>query len=258
MTRIKQLFYCAVQFGYMYRTLHIVCLRTVSYDDSSSILSAYSRELGRVAFKIPSGGSRESQRRRALTMPLGMVECVADVRAGRDILCMRDVRPMSVTSPVAAGEPVKMAVAMFMAEALGVLLRERVPDERLFDFIVSMISSLANMQRGTANFHLMFLYRLATFLGVEPDIATYAPGRVFDLNDGVFRVSPPEHGHFLSPDRARAVLVLSRMGEDNLHLFRLNRAARNMMLDGILAYYSIHLGVRPDEMSSPAVLRSLF
>jgi len=191
-------------------------------------------------------------------MPLGMVECVADVRDGRDILCMHDVRPMSVASPMVTGEPVKMSVAMFMAEALGLLLRERVPDERLFDFIVSMICSLADRRRGTANFHLMFLYRLATYLGVEPDIATYAPGRVFDMNYGVFRVSPPEHGRFISPDRARAVLMLSRMSEDNMHLFRLSREVRNMILDGILAYYSIHLGVRLDEMSSPAVLRSLF
>lgn len=242
----------------MFQTLHIVCLRTVNYTDDACILGAYSRELGRVSFKVPSSASREGRRRRALTMPLGLVECVADVRPGREILGMRDVRPMAALSPAATGSPVKMSIAVFLAETLGVLLRERASEEGLFDYIAASVDALSRMERGTANFHLMFLYRLSRFLGIEPDLSGYAPGRIFDMREGAFRSTPPLHSHYLVPEQARPVLALGRMNPGNLHLFRMGRAQRNAILDGILAYYALHLGVRTDEMASPAVLRSLF
>ncbi len=191
-------------------------------------------------------------------MPLGLVECMADVRPGRDILSMRDVRPMAVMSPAATGDAVKMALAAFMAEALGVLLRERTPDEHLFDFVASMSAELAAAGRGVANFHLMFLYRLSRFLGVEPDVATYAPGRIFDIREGIFRPIAPMHADCLTPQEGRVVVMLSRMRTDNLHRWRLNRNSRNDILDHILAYYTRHLGIRTDAMTSPAVLRALF
>lgn len=191
-------------------------------------------------------------------MPLGLVECMADVRPGRDILSMRDVRPMAVMSPVATGDVVKMALAAFMAEVLGLLLRERTPDEHLFDFVASMAAELAAAGPGVANFHLMFLYRLSRFLGVEPDVATYAPGRFFDMREGVFRILVPIHADYLSPQEGRVVVMLSRMRSHNLHRWRLNRNNRNDILDHILDYYARHLGVRTDSMSSLAVLRTLF
>lgn len=242
----------------MYQCLNVVCLRTVNYSDDAAILSAYSRELGRVSFKVPSASTREGRRRKALTMPLGLVECMADVRPGRDIFAMRDVRPLSLMSPAASGCPVKMSVAVFLAETLGVLLRESAPDESMFDFIAESVDTLSRQQRGVANFHLMFLYRLSRFLGIEPDLAGYSPGMVFDMRDGSFRSSPPLHRHYLDAQDTRAVLMLERMTADNLHLFRLDRHRRNAILDAILSYYSLHLGVRLEELASPGVLRGLF
>lgn len=242
----------------MYQNLHLICLRTVNYDDKSAILAAYSRELGRVAFKVPTGASREGRRRRALTMPLGMVECTADVRSGREILTMRDVRPMQGVQPVATGSPVKMAIAAFLAEVLCTLLRERAGDEPLFDYIAGMTDALGTMQKGVANFHLMFLYRLTRFVGIEPDTCGYVSDSVFDMRDGVFRASVPMHGQYLAGNDARAVLMLSRMRPGNLHFFRMNRDMRNRIVDGMLAYYGRHLGINMEEIRSKDVLRCLF
>ena len=69
----------------MLRSLHCVALRTIKYNEKHSILSAYSLELGRVSFLLPAGSGREAARRRALMMPLGTFECVADIRHGQDI-----------------------------------------------------------------------------------------------------------------------------------------------------------------------------
>ncbi len=54
----------------MLRTLNLIPLRVIPYSDRNSILSAYSRELGRVSFVVPAGAGREARRRRALLMPM--------------------------------------------------------------------------------------------------------------------------------------------------------------------------------------------
>ncbi|MDE6153062.1 MAG: recombination protein O N-terminal domain-containing protein, partial [Muribaculaceae bacterium] len=53
----------------MYTTLDCIALRTVRHSDRHSILSAYTRQRGRMSFLIPAGNGREATRRRAMLMP---------------------------------------------------------------------------------------------------------------------------------------------------------------------------------------------
>ena len=107
------------------------------------------------------------------------------------------------------------------------------------------------------NFHLCFLYRLGRFIGIEPDVSTYQYGRIFDMVDGVFRVTAPLHSQYLGHQEAAVVALLSRMTFDNMHRFRLSRENRNQMLDVILEYYTIHCASLA-SLKSIDVLRSLF
>ena len=94
--------------------LNCIALRTVKYSDRNNILTAYSREMGRVALLMSAGGSREAVRRRAVTMPLTPFECIADVRPGRDIYNVREPRALLPLHGLHSN-PVKGAVVMFMA-----------------------------------------------------------------------------------------------------------------------------------------------
>ena len=69
--------------------LHLVALKTTKYSDTQTILTAYSRERGRVSLALPAGSGKGAARVRALTMPLAVIECVSEVRPGREILPMR-------------------------------------------------------------------------------------------------------------------------------------------------------------------------
>ena len=111
----------------MYERQQIVCLRTVPYSDSSAILWGYSRQMGRASFQVPAGHGREARRRRALTMPMSMVECMVNVVPGRSIYTMRDVMPWGAPSPAVEGDPVKIAIGVFLADLSGSRLRERPP-----------------------------------------------------------------------------------------------------------------------------------
>lgn len=240
----------------MLRSLHCVALRTIKYNEKHSILSAYSLEMGRVSFLLPAGSGREAARRRALMMPLGTFECVADIRHGQDIYIMKEPKADIISHGIHSN-PIKSALALFIAELLSVVLREYQEDKALFLFLRQSIERLNDATEGVANFHLCFLYRLGCFVGIEPDVSTYQEGRIFDMVDGIFRVSAPLHSQYLGQQEAAVVALLSRMTFDNMHRFRLSRENRNQMLDVILEYYTIHYASL-SSLKSIDVLRALF
>lgn len=220
--------------------LSFVALRVTRYSDSQSILTAYSRELGRVALALPAGTGRAAARMRALTMPLGVVDCLTDRRPGREVLPMRQASQAFALSSLHS-DPVKQMVAMMLAEVLSATLQTGEPDGALFDYLVAAIRFLdAADARQTANFHICFLYHLGRHLGIEPDVSTYVGGSVLDFADGCWRPVAPLHSRYLSPEDSRAAFLLARMTFSNLHRYRFNREQRNRITDAILEYYSIH------------------
>lgn len=225
----------------MFEPLHCVALRTIKYDDRRSIVTAWSVERGRVAFIVPDGASREARRRRAIMMPLGLFEGEADIRPGRDLLSIRDVRPSGVLAELACN-PAKAVVAMFLSEVLERLLREAAPDVLLSTFIFDSIRVLDGLTeaRGVASFPLVFLYKLGMFLGIEPSGDTWRPGSVFDMNEGVWRPSAPNHGRWLDTDEASVARLISRLNYSNARRLGLPRALRRKALDRILEYYTLH------------------
>lgn len=236
--------------------LHLVPLKTTKYSDTRTILTAYSREYGRVSFTLPAGSGRAAARIRALTMPLGVIECVAERRPGREIMPLR--QPVqSFALATLHTDPVKQMMSMFLAELLAVVLRESDPDPALFDYIVAGIRILdAADARRTANFHICFLFSLSRHLGIEPDVSTYACGSVFDIADGRWRLTAPVSGSYLPPDEADVVYRLSRMTFANMHRFRFNRRERNAILDVIMDYYSTHY-VSLRRLRSLDILRTM-
>lgn len=240
----------------MYRQLHCIALRTIKYSEKHSILSAYSLEMGRISFLVPAGAGREAVRRRALMMPLGTFECIGDIRPGRDIYTMKEPRATHVRHGIHS-HPVKGAVALFLAEVMSAVLRENQEDMALYAFLEYAIERLDAADAGVANFHICFLYGLGRFIGIEPDVSTYREGRVFDMLDGTFRVTPPLHTHYLKQEAATTVAALSRMTFDNMHRFKFTRSQRHELLDAILRYYTIHYATL-SSLKSIDVLRALF
>ena len=241
----------------MKQKMQFIALRTVRHNDRHSILSAYSAECGRVAFAIPAGAGKEASRRRALLMPMSIVECVADIKPGREVSLMSEPRALAPLMGLRTN-PIKSSIALFLAEVLGVVLRDGPPDFTLYKYICSSIEVLDLLPTNrAANFHICFLWGLGRFIGIEPDTMEYRAGMVFDMQDGRFRMSAPLHPNYLDSERSQAVAAVSRMRYATMHLFKMSRVQRNELLDGILRYYSMHYaGLQ--SLRSLEVLRELF
>ncbi|MDE6269024.1 MAG: DNA repair protein RecO [Muribaculaceae bacterium] len=241
----------------MEQSLHCIALRLIKYNEKSMILTAYSRERGRVGLLVPAGSGKTANRNRALLMPLSRFECVADVKQGRELYQFRGLVAHGNPAGMACN-PVKQAMAMFVADLLNTILREPMTDELLYGFLADAVDYLANSgARGVANFHLALLVRMQRFLGIEPDYSTYRAGALMDLTEGRFVMTPPTRGEYLTREEALVAARLGRMTFRNMHGARLSRGARNEILDRMLRYYSIH-GYRVEGLGSLDVLRTLF
>lgn len=241
----------------MAEKLTCIALRTIKYDDRHSILTAWSREAGRLSATVPEGASREARRRRALTMPLCIFECEANLRPGREIVTLRELRPARVLPSVAAN-PGKRLVAMVMAEVLEKLLRQTSADAALADFLFESVARLdAASPTGTANFPITFLSYLAYMLGIGPDAGSYKAGMVFDMADAVFRFSAPLGHRYIEADGARSVQMLARLSWSAADRLHIPTAIRREMLDGLLEFYSMHYAPT-GNLRSLDVARSLF
>jgi len=239
----------------MFENLNCIALRTVKYSDSKSILTAFSRQHGRIGLLLPATNTPAAARKRALALPMARFDCTVDIKPGRMLHSMRDMRR---AGGIPSASPVKGALSMFAADMLASLLREPQTDEQLWNFLEQWIECLAGADApATANMHICFLVRLMHFMGIEPDWSTYRPGSVFDLNDGIFRAVPPLHRRFLPPSEAAAAFGLRRINHRTARLYAMGRTDRNAILDRLLRYYQIHfpsLGT----LNSLSVLRSLF
>ena len=240
----------------MVQSLHGIVLHVVKYNDRHNIARIYTRERGLMPFLVAQGNTPAAARRRALFMPLSVISFVGRTTASREIGTLHDVQ--RDTMPVALlSDPAKAAIALFMGELLSRVIVEQERNEPLYDYIEAGVNLLNEATRGVANFHICFLYHLGQFIGIQPDVATYAPGLRFDMDEGIFTAAIPAGHRSLPPHEARVIHLLSRMTFANMHLFRFNRTERNAMLDTILAYYRLHHSTL-GTLRSPEILRQLF
>lgn len=243
----------------MYQRLECVALRTIRHSDRSSILVAYSRQLGRVGLLVAAGKGAAASRVRALTMPMASFECVASVTPGRELFHIKDVRPDDGAGFYGGGDQVGSAISFFLADFLSTVLREPMADEPLFCRVREVARRLAGRdRRGIANLHIAALSSLTVAMGIEPDVSTWREGRFFDMREGRFLSSPPAaHHDYLDQRGSQMAYRLTRMTPDNARFFRLTRDERNEILTGLLRYYALH-GYRVGDLVSVDILRDLF
>lgn len=233
-----------------------VVLNTVRYSDEAIIATLFAQESGVVPMLVRVSRSRRAQVRHSLFRPMAVLEVEWEDRPRASLQRPKAVQvalPLS-TLPY---DPMKSAIALFLAEALYHAVPVEPDAGSLFAYIVRSIEWLDTCERGFANFHLVFLLHLTRFLGFRPNVEDFRPGDYFDLRASCFVRTLPVHPDFLSPEDAALVPKLLRMDYANMHVFRFSGEERSRLLEQINRYYRLHVPDFP-ELRSLAVLRSIF
>ncbi len=232
-----------------------IVLGTLSYSDTYSITRIFTRDFGRVAYLLPKPRGRSGKIRPSLFFPLSLLRLEVEHMPLRDIQRLKETERLIPLYSLCT-DMTKVSIAFFLAEFLLYVLRESDSNEPTYDYVRNSIEVLEMTKKGTANFHLAFMMGLGRYLGVYPNMEWSEATPYFDMLGGEFVKQPPMHSHYLKPREGCYLRQLDRMAYHNMHLFRLSRDDRNLIVNYLLKYYRLHLYDFP-RLKSLEVLREL-
>ncbi len=233
-----------------------IVLHTLRYNDEQLIVDVLTEQQGCVSMMVRISRSKRAAVRYSLFQPLAILELEWTHRPKAN---MQRPQSVQVVKPYASlpYDPIKLSIALFVAEVLHHAVRVEQMDENLFRYVEHSLLWLDASTQGYSNFHLLFLLRLTHFLGFMPSVLRGAEDCYFDLRASCFVERQPEHPDFLQPAEAALLPKLLRMRYDTMRFFQFSGADRSRLLEAINTYYRLHLPNFP-ELKSLAVFRELF
>lgn len=233
----------------------ILIFHALRYSDDQLIVEGLARNYGRVSFVVRISHAPRAKVRHVIFQPMAVLEVQWEEKPRAKLMRLIAARVSQPWSSLHTS-PIKAAITLFLAEFLLQVCRHEQSGELFFDYLLHSLTWLDTAEEGFANFHLLFLMRLAQFLGIAPNTSdTGLP--FFDLMAAEFVSRAPAHAYYIYGDEARAFEQLLRMNFSTMHLFQLTRTQRNHILELILTYYRLHIPSLP-ELKSWEVLREIF
>ncbi len=138
----------------MLRTTDAIVLSLQPQSDKAHVLHAYTREGGRVNYKVYGLGRKNTAGKYS---PLSIVQLTTDEHSIRT--AQLNFVPTTITT-----DPYKRTVALFISEVLYHVLRHPMPDETMFAFLEQAVQALDSTDE-PQNFHIRFLIDFAARLG---------------------------------------------------------------------------------------------
>lgn len=219
----------------LHKTRGIV-FRFVKYGETSIIVSIFTELFGLQSYIVNGIRSKSGKNRIALYQPLTLLDLVVYHRENANINRISEVKCLYPyqTIPTTIN---KATIAMFIAEVLNKTVKEESHAQELSDFLIRSLISFDQMEGKTANFHLLFLLRLARLLG-------FGAQHIHDVLGT--RTTSEENERLLSQ-------LLSAEYFDQIEM---QNSSRREILDLIIKFFSDHIE-NLGEIKSIQVLREV-
>ncbi len=239
----------------MYQTTQAIVLKSIKYGESSRILKCYTKEFGAQSYMVNSVKSKKSVVRASMLLPLTQLELVASHKGKSTLERIKEARLYCAYEAIPF-DPVRNALALFIAEVLSKSLHEEQGNLPTYEFVEGACNLLDHLENVPAHFHIVFLLGLSGFLGFYPRQEQQYQVDYFNLSEGVFQPTQPLHTNFLD---AQCTAVLKQMLTENLrnctHVYP--KQMRKKVLAGVLEYYKLHVASF-GKLKSVEILEELF
>lgn len=233
-----------------------IVLHSLDYSDKYKLVHIYTEIFGRVPYLLSRSKAKKVQVSPALFHTFAVLDLEVEHQNLREIQRIREARTVFPQSGILF-DPVKMPVIMFLSEFMYKVVKDIQPNPLLFDFVSDSIEVFGLLDKGIANFHLVFMMKLSRFLGFYPNADDYMSGMFFDMQHGIFVRYKPNHPYFLSPDDSKIFIMLLRMNYENMHAYAFSRHDRVNIIHRVLDYYKVHFSSLTELKSLP-VLQEIF
>ena len=219
-------------------TTRALVISAIKYGEADLVVSCYTETYGVKSYHLRGIlKSKKGKLRKSLFQPLTFLELNA---VHKDRGSLERIQEAKVLFPYQSlhTEVVKSTLVMFLSEILKATLKEEEANTNLFHFLEYSFRWL-DAHTEIANFHLLFLLKLSSYLGFSPDFGpTHSPW--FNLMEGVFQ--DRKEGSY--SESGSAVDVLYKMNHkdfDDLTQISIPKSERKETLSVLLDYYKIHV-----------------
>lgn len=232
-----------------------IFLHAVKYSETSLIACIYTENFGRQTFIINGVRGRTSAIKASIFQPLYLLELEVYFKPGREMHRIKNARLAAPYTSIPF-DIRKSTQVLFLAEVLFKCLREEETNTQLFKFLYFSLTMLDFSNSGISNFHIWFLFKLTSFLGISPSGENAGISNFFDLESANFVSHEPAHNQFANKYLTTLFARLFDVDPTNIAALGYTQNDRKMVLEKLLEYYKIHFG-NLGEIKSLDVLKEI-
>lgn len=211
----------------MITTTSAIVLSALKYKDSSLIVSCYTREFGVQSYILHYiFKSKKGKLNPAYFQLLSQLEIQVNPKQNQSLHKISEVK-LKHTYTTLQTNIYKSTVALFLAEILQNCLKEEEENRELYNYLEAALLWY-DIHEFNANFHLLFLLKLSQHLGIHPNMS--------NLHQDFFY-------HEKDHQKINTLKVFFGANFDELHLIKISTQMRQDILNEILQYFTLHLGV---------------
>lgn len=209
----------------------LIVLNHTKFGENSIVLHTLSAEYGRHGFLVKVTPKTAM----ALFLPLNILQAEVTENPKSDLWYARNFVSVTPLNGIRSNIH-KNTMTLFMSEVLYRVVKDQTNEDGLAEWLKGQILTLDALQSDFANFHLLFLLRLCSVLGFDPDASGLAP--------------------FVDKHLSQMESLLKLPFAEAL-LYPLSGVDRNTIAESILRYIEFHTESTVN-VRSLAVLREIY
>lgn len=235
----------------MDKTQRAIFLTKIRFRDSGFVLRVLNEE-GAIEAFLFQGTKGSKKGMLAQLFPLNEIEIESSSSAKSSLPRVKNVKALETRMSIRSAIE-KSALSFFIAELISKSLKENDNHPNLYEFVSSAIDVLDHQYKPT--FHLVFMLRLAGYLGFQPQLGHEKNAQFFDLLEGQFTVLRPMHVNYADTFESKKISRLMEEGFSFPGQYTKDERAR--ILELLLRYYQLHIEGF-GGLKSVSVLQELF
>ena len=237
--------------------LHVtkgIVFHSFKYSESSVIVKIYTELFGIQSYLFKGIRGPKSRIKPGLLQPLTLLDLVVYHKEKHSLQSVKEIH-LAHPYQTIPFDIRKSAVALFINELVYKTIREEEANPDLFDFLWSSCLQLDLTDEPVSSFHLIFSLTFSRYLGIFPQLNHAEKLPIFNLREGLFQSSVPEHPDYLDPGNSKRLYSLLNacsqpfagaqnfeVGAQNFKPLQSMKAeTRNQLLETILLYFRLHL-----------------
>ena len=226
-----------------------IALSYLKQGESSIIAKIFTEEKGLQSFIVKGVRARKAKKKLGLFQPLQLLSINATHLPKNSLQYISEIALEH--NPINDGINMKKNfITLFVAEVISKVLLETEKDKALFKYIWELKIDLNSLGKIDSNFPLIFLIRLAEYLGFSPS-KEQINGIYFDMEIGQFTNNKKQLNYFVEKENSNYLKELLRNKDINIPYKN-----RNQILLHLIKYYKLqHHELK--NMTSHLIIESL-